>query len=272
MLTDDVNVKVTGGALFGDVLTVDLGFTGSALPHALNVTFDGGGRTSSESTTSVIAGSGYPLHAQSFALQSNEKVTVTAHEHDRRHLAHVEQTIRRLLGTGILANVAVGVTVAGGSLTGQNISLSAASIRECEQSDLNLFGGLVKIRRDHFQLRRPPLLSRAGPSPCGQLESVRKLERDHHCHHGPQPTSITRQMTQSWALDDHELASTQVLGGVLQATGGTVTVGPITRSRETIANGIAGVSPLRPRGHGRLGGRQRRHSDHGQCGSITGSG
>ena len=133
--TGGVNkVSITGSALLGDQLTIDL----SAVPNQdlakydLQVTMDGKGvvpLTPQFDKVTVTGDGGY--HLNSFSLSSHEGVTVTGGIHADTGDVTITSTSTSdggVLGTGLLANAAASITVnSGAQISGANVKLESLS-------------------------------------------------------------------------------------------------------------------------------------------------
>ena len=151
-LTDDALVTIKGGQ-YSDTLAIDFSYSGSAVSHAINVTFLSDTTATPEAGTVsnqvTISGAGNLYKPSSFTLTSDAPVSIpgaltTANNGDII-INDQAATSGGLVSTGLLANVSTSITLAGGSLTGRNVTLDAASTVTVNSQSLALFGGLVQV-------------------------------------------------------------------------------------------------------------------------------
>jgi hypothetical protein len=154
-LTDDIALTVNGGPL-SDTLTVDLSYTGPAVaPHAITVDFQKdayqiGSTPIPEiplTTNSVaIAGGTTVYQPTSFTLTSDADINVTGTMNAVGDIGLMASDMSTgglpIPGFNILADASANITVNGGTLNGQNITLSSTStvnIPDSKSLDASVF-------------------------------------------------------------------------------------------------------------------------------------
>ena len=129
-LTQDIQVNLTGSATASDRLTVNFAYSGSGTPEPISVSFDGGLPAMNSTDLVTIDGTGPLYEAASFSLTSNANILVSGAletSGDITLLASQENDGALTAPGTIAADASSSITVSGGTLTGDSVSLTAQS-------------------------------------------------------------------------------------------------------------------------------------------------
>ncbi len=237
-------MDITGAAGASNLLTVDLSYGGAAAAEPITVTLNGGAPASGATDQVTIAGFGPQYQPQSFALQSDGDIFVTGtlQAVGDISLTAAQQSAGAVLVAGVIqANASANITVNGGSLTGNNLTLAAQSTINVDSQSADLFDGLIDIGAVNSTSSATVQVQSGALTAAGNLSLTATSDTT---------TALSAAPASAGSLDSDAAVSTStvassasvaVSGGSLSAAAGTATLAANNIVNvTTIADGSAG--------------------------------
>ncbi len=147
VLNQAVQVQITGAAAASDQFAINFSYADGGTAEPIAMTFNGGLPSMNVSDKVTIDGAGTLYIPSSFSLVSNADIVVPGalQAVGNISLTASQQSSGAVTVPGtITANGSANITVNGGSLTGDNITLAAQSTINVNSQSASLFNGLIK--------------------------------------------------------------------------------------------------------------------------------